>query len=452
MFKLAVTFILISVFQYRSKQTVLNDSLPFRLTNLVPNAKIELVSAPKKKTNGIVNIKISFPEYTGVAKLSSQTTIWNILRYFEGESGINITKRSVDKGSVTVYEMPQVQLFNTIITKLEDLDQPLEAVGISSGSALMRIRFEAGSIPFETAADTQQRFKQNDNEPVKNEEALKTTRAPEPESDEKQPTAEPTGQTQTAETVSNEKAPSGSGSVSGTSVEDNKKRRIQVYLPTQNTRTIPDDASVEDMTSSQFRLYRAQLNSMSGSDKKDAPLTTAAMREQQRNANKRQITECVIRVRLPDQTHVEGKFHASETIADVYDFVKSTLRNPDIPFLLFMYPPRTVLGDPTQRLVDDCNLGARVLVYLEWDTEQVDSSTLPKEKLLNDSALASAKPITEDESIKIDESQPKNNDEGDSLKSKDGGDSNKTAGSTPKVSGSSSNSTGKPKWFRLGRK
>lgn len=417
----------------RSGKKVLNEALPFRLSNLVQNAKVELIAA-RKKTEGEVQIKINLPEYTGVAKFSSKTTVWCVLKHFEKETGMNITQRAVDKGSIRAYEMPQIQLFNTILTKLEDLDQPLENVGLSSGNALMRIRFESTSMSLERALDIQQNFA--------------TPAAPQTSPQQTPPLAVNCAKTELATTTTPaEKEETENGPSISHQSGASSSREVQAYLPTEGTRVIPDDAPDDEMSSAQFRKYRSQLSALSGSDKKDAPLMTAAMREQKAAQKLPKVNECVVRVRLPDQTQVEGNFKPTEPVSELYSFVKSVLRDPDLPFLLFVFPPRRVLGDPTSTLVNDCNFGSRELVYLEWDVNSGDGYTkdsFPKTKILNDSALQSAKPITEDESIKIDQMQP--------LSASDSTENQRQPSATSSSLEKSESSNGKPKWFKLGRR
>lgn len=400
------------------------------MSNLVQNAKIELIAA-KKKTEGEVQIKINLPEYTGVAKFSSKTTVWGVLKHFENESGMNITQRAVDKGSVKAYEMPQIQLFNTILTKLEDLDQPLENVGLSSGNALMRIRFESAAMSLEKALEIQKNFATPQSQPQQTSPS----------------TEDNTSKTESAATTPSTPAENDASFAhpSETVSDTAASREVKAYLPTEGTREIPDDAPGEEMSPAQFRKYRSQLSALSGSDKKDAPLMTAAMREQKISQKLPKVTECAVRVRLPDQTQVEGKFHPNEPISELYRFVKSVLRNPELPFLLFMFPPRRVLGDPTSTFVNDCNFGSRELVYLEWDVSASTGYTkdsFPRTKILNDSALQSAKPITEDESIKIDQMQPLSDD----IKEQP------QPSTTSSPSEKQKPSNGKPKWFKLGRR
>ncbi|ANB14686.1 hypothetical protein AWJ20_2291 [Sugiyamaella lignohabitans] len=154
-----------SVFRRNSK--ALNESLPFRLSNLVPNSKLELLA---KRTNGkqvTANVKIkinvvdlppSFSESL-VGEFPNTTTIWQILKHFEKKSGINFTRRSVavpSSGTTSgkiMYEIASVHLFSRSISKLEELNQSLASLGFNSGNSSLKIRFTITDIEYEQALD-----------------------------------------------------------------------------------------------------------------------------------------------------------------------------------------------------------------------------------------------------------------------------------------------------------
>ena len=57
-------------------------------------------------------------------------------------------------------------------------------------------------------------------------------------------------------------------------------------------------------------------------------------------------------MRLPNRLFLEGIFHPHDTIADLTDFVRSTLSNPQLEFCLTIQPPRQVLSDPERTLME----------------------------------------------------------------------------------------------------
>ncbi|XP_045840151.1 tether containing UBX domain for GLUT4 isoform X2 [Meles meles] len=82
----------------------------------------------------------------------------------------------------------------------------------------------------------------------------------------------------------------------------------------------------------------------------EAPLVTKAFREAQRREKLERYPKVVLRVLFPDRYILQGCFRPSETVGDLRAFVRSHLGDPELPFHLFITPPKTVLDDPTLTL------------------------------------------------------------------------------------------------------
>uniref|UniRef100_I3N9U4 ASPSCR1 tether for SLC2A4, UBX domain containing n=2 Tax=Ictidomys tridecemlineatus TaxID=43179 RepID=I3N9U4_ICTTR len=94
----------------------------------------------------------------------------------------------------------------------------------------------------------------------------------------------------------------------------------------------------------------------------EAPLVTKAFREAQMKEKLERYPKVVLRVLFPDRYILQGFFRPSETVGDLRDFVRSHLGNPQLPFHLFVAPPRTVLDDHTLTLFQ-ANLFPAALVH-----------------------------------------------------------------------------------------
>ncbi|XP_032946528.1 tether containing UBX domain for GLUT4 isoform X3 [Rhinolophus ferrumequinum] len=94
----------------------------------------------------------------------------------------------------------------------------------------------------------------------------------------------------------------------------------------------------------------------------EAPLVTRAFREAQMKAKLERYPKVVLRVLFPDRYILQGFFRPSETVGALQDFVRSHLGNPELPFHLFITPPKTTLDDPTLTLFQ-ANLFPAALVY-----------------------------------------------------------------------------------------
>ncbi|XP_022379247.1 tether containing UBX domain for GLUT4 isoform X3 [Enhydra lutris kenyoni] len=82
----------------------------------------------------------------------------------------------------------------------------------------------------------------------------------------------------------------------------------------------------------------------------EAPLVTKAFRDAQRREKLERYPKVVLRVLFPDRYILQGFFRPSETVGDLQAFVRSHLGDPELPFYLFITPPKTVLDDPTLTL------------------------------------------------------------------------------------------------------
>ncbi|XP_037013685.2 tether containing UBX domain for GLUT4 isoform X2 [Artibeus jamaicensis] len=82
----------------------------------------------------------------------------------------------------------------------------------------------------------------------------------------------------------------------------------------------------------------------------EAPLVTRAFREAQTKEKLERYPKVALRVLFPDRHILQGFFRPSETVGDLRDFVRSHLGDPELPFHLFITPPKTTLDDHTLTL------------------------------------------------------------------------------------------------------
>lgn len=95
----------------------------------------------------------------------------------------------------------------------------------------------------------------------------------------------------------------------------------------------------------------------------EAPLVTKAFREARMKEKLERYPKVAVRVLFPDRYILQGFFRPSETVGDLRDFVRHHLGNPEMPFYLFITPPKTVLDDHTLTLFQ-ANLFPAALVHL----------------------------------------------------------------------------------------
>ncbi|NXA24571.1 ASPC1 protein, partial [Ibidorhyncha struthersii] len=82
------------------------------------------------------------------------------------------------------------------------------------------------------------------------------------------------------------------------------------------------------------------------------PLMTKSLREAQLKEKLERYPKVVLRVRFPDRHVLQGFFHPSETVGILKDFVRSHLADADLPFYLFIAPPRIILNDESLTLFE----------------------------------------------------------------------------------------------------
>ncbi|NWW30966.1 ASPC1 protein, partial [Panurus biarmicus] len=85
----------------------------------------------------------------------------------------------------------------------------------------------------------------------------------------------------------------------------------------------------------------------------EAPLMTRSLKESQlKEKLERYPKVVVVRVRFPDRHVLQGFFHPAETVGVLKDFVRSHLADAELPFYLFVAPPRIILKDESLTLFE----------------------------------------------------------------------------------------------------
>lgn len=77
---------------------------------------------------------------------------------------------------------------------------------------------------------------------------------------------------------------------------------------------------------------------------------TRKIREMEREKKLSRFSDCAVRVVFPDQTWLQAHFSSTETLADVYMFVRGALAQ-DRPFTLNMAPPPTKIENSKDAII-----------------------------------------------------------------------------------------------------
>ncbi|KAJ8001561.1 hypothetical protein DPEC_G00170760 [Dallia pectoralis] len=132
-----------------------------------------------------------------------------------------------------------------------------------------------------------------------------------------------------------------------------------------NDQDLPDEFF--EVTVDDIRKRFAQLKS-ERRVLEEAPLMTKALRESQMKEKMDRYPRVVLRVQFPDRRVLQGFFRPLETVAALRHFVKLHLQDPELPFYLFIAPPKTMLDDPSATLFQ-ANLFPAALVYFGSDVK-----------------------------------------------------------------------------------
>ncbi|KFQ80772.1 Tether containing UBX domain for GLUT4, partial [Phaethon lepturus] len=107
-----------------------------------------------------------------------------------------------------------------------------------------------------------------------------------------------------------------------------------------------------EVTVDDVRKRLAQLQSERQKRLEEAPLMTKSLREAQLKEKLERYPKVVLRVHFPDRHVLQGIFRPSETVGILRDFVRSHLADADLPFYLFIAPPRIILNDESLTLFE----------------------------------------------------------------------------------------------------
>ncbi|KAF1924366.1 uncharacterized protein M421DRAFT_72671 [Didymella exigua CBS 183.55] len=155
--------------KYNNKPISLSQQI--RLANLPQGARLELVQASRSPT--VVSVALQLPKSRLTQKFANNTSLWEILRYFESGDGnnYNFTERAAPEMSGTsgagrlCYEMPVITVMpgHREQSSFVGLQQTLSQLGFDSGSALLKLSFKNTGTPLEEAmAQISQYFKPED--------------------------------------------------------------------------------------------------------------------------------------------------------------------------------------------------------------------------------------------------------------------------------------------------
>ena len=307
-------------------------------------------------------------------------------------------------GGRLYHEMPVLHVMGgRELADFSDLQKTLAQLGLGSGSTLLRLGFRATDVPLEEAMANISRYFESvgeRNESTDHAHGAHSGAAGETGSTtgggvvEGAVTESVAGEMVPAEPVATavekniaipENPSAGTSSLPSTAdptpsetppdgaIVGPDRRLISVFAPptsnapqaTQIAYNAADyETTIEAARFHQSRLSQSGKNRRLPSDKEIA--------EQERVVSEKLagVNEVTIRVRLPDQSLVQGNFTKLDTARSLYAFVRGVLERPEQGFSLRYVGPKGLqvsMVEGKESLIGNLGLQGRVLIILVWD-------------------------------------------------------------------------------------
>eukprot|EP01147_Barroeca_monosierra_P001276 gene1276-4483_t len=117
-------------------------------------------------------------------------------------------------------------------------------------------------------------------------------------------------------------------------------------------------------------------------------LRTQAMRDAELAQGQKQYRFCLIRIRFPDGTILQGTFHVRDRVSTVRKFVQDSLHDESRPFYLYTHPSRKRLDDVNLTL-KEAGLVPSSLLNFGWQDGEVSKTPSLKSTLLEQMRILS---------------------------------------------------------------
>jgi len=408
--------------RYQNKPVPLSQQI--RLANLPQAARLELVQASRSPT--VISVALQLPQSRLTQKFASNTSLWEILRYFESGDGANynFTQRGVAEMSGGSgagrlnYEMPVITVMpgHKEQSTLAELQQTLSQLGFDSGSALLKLTFRNSGRPLEEAMTQITHYFQTADAGVGGQAgappaAPSMPPPPPPPPSSSMGDAGGTGP-EAADGVADGIAQHGEAAGEATTGEDSTsgaghvaeramgrpRRAVQIFsAPASSTPQAARDGfeaddyqpTVEHAKAHQAALVAKQRNTRLLSDRELEEQEQARQAKRQAAADK----GGVVRIRMPDGTLVQMGFTQEDTAAGLYDVVAGLLKRKTERFQLKYTGPTgrlVLLGRDDQRLAHDLHFFANQLVTFQW-ADDASAEARASRQTLTDACSATSR-------------------------------------------------------------
>ncbi|KAI9890569.1 MAG: hypothetical protein M1814_003909 [Vezdaea aestivalis] len=422
---------------FKHNQKKLDLSLTFRLSGLITGSKLELIQVSKSPSAVLVALQTpagpDFPTARLSEKFASTISLWLILRHFEsaGPTKYNFTaKSSKDAAGALTYEQPVLTILNRRYETMDALQQSLAKLGITNGSVGVRLSFERTSTPHEAARkeiDAYFNTFPSSSQPITNSPDSSTSQ---PVQTASESMASASSNAITIPTSETAQPPEALGS----------DRPIEIFAPptsstpfhARQSHTSPPEPSIAQLRQHQEMLAAQSINKRLPSN------AELAIQAREQEAKLAAIKSVKVKIRYPDQSTIVRDVLPSDTPAELYAFVRSTMAiGGEEPLVLAFTGDkgkRVVLKpeEGKRRLIKDCGIRMNTLLTLSWD-EGASADVRGSKSLLKPELAERAKAIQAPQMQEVDH-EPES---ADQQRRNDGPKERKG---------------GVPKWLKLGKK
>lgn len=384
-------------------------SLSLRYTNLPNHAQLELVQSSRSPS--VVSVALQLPPSENSLRLTDKfpsiTSVWQILRRFEsgaaGVSGDDATRSNAEReprnftqkgwhnaaegpDGKPLYRSPVVSIINRQLTNFEDFQNTLAQLGYNQGSVLLRLDYMDTSSTLEEATkQISNQFRELETAPESNASTHSNpesgdSHAPEASfsvvmTDISQPMESnraSIGSTSKTLGVNNEVAET-DGLETSIESQNIPERSILVFAnpinSTPQAASFTNDDSDYETTIAAAKLHQAKLVE-SGRNQRLLSDKELANAEQQKVEKLASVEKILIRIRMPDQSQIQGTFYRHDDGTSLFEVVREALEHPNEKFSLRyinVKGKQTSLSDGPEKLIGDLDFQGRVLISLVWD-------------------------------------------------------------------------------------
>ncbi|XP_053393564.1 tether containing UBX domain for GLUT4-like [Mercenaria mercenaria] len=233
-------------------------------------------------------------------------------------------------------------------------------------------------------------------------------------------------------------------------------RKTKVFNVEESVSVKEPSGQDDDLPDEFFELTDRDMRSLIAAQQKrlqeieDQPLMTSTMRKAKLEAEYSRYDRVVIRVQFHDKLTLQGLFRPRETIFAVKKFVKEHLEDKSMPFYLYTAPPKNVLKDDTQDLIEARLVPATVVYF---------GSEQQKDHYLSEAVLSELSPKLQADILvaeclnELNEQKESSSSSVQSSSAKGKKPANYNPSSSSSSSASAQNSDKSvPKWFKVGKK